>query len=199
MGTRRLFTEHGLRCTRQRVAIYDRLRASKSHPTAEELFEDVRHRCDGLSLATVYNTLEALCDAGLARKLSLNCGCARFDADLEPHLHLLNDDTGEIHDVPADLSERLLMQLPDEVLRDIEQRLGVRVDRVSLHLHARNGVNGHSAAPGANGRSATTSNGQSGLGSNGASLPASTDHAANGRLNLRQDGCTGRAAEPAAF
>ena len=137
MGIRRLFTEHGLRCTRQRVAIYDRLKLSMGHPTAEELFEEVRHGCDGLSLATVYNTLEALCDAGLCRKLSLGCGCARFDADLEPHLHLLNDDTGEIHDVPGDLSRRLLSDLSDDVLRDIEQRLGVQIDRVSLHLHAR--------------------------------------------------------------
>lgn len=139
MGVRRLFAEHGLRCTRQRVAIYESLRASKAHPTAEELFEDVRDGCDGLSLATVYNTLEALCEAGLCRKLSFNCGCARFDADLEPHLHLLNDDTGEIHDVPGDLSELLLTQLSDDVLRDIENRLGVRIDRVSLHLHARTG------------------------------------------------------------
>ncbi len=145
MAIRRLFTEHGLRCTRQRVAIYDRLRASKSHPTAEELFEDVRHSCDGLSLATVYNTLEALCEAGLCRKLSLNCGCARFDADIEPHLHLLNDDTGEIHDVPTDLSERLLTQLSDDVLRDIENRLGVQIDRVSLHLHARSGQKAHAS------------------------------------------------------
>lgn len=151
MGIRRLFMEHGLRCTRQRVAIYDRLKATKSHPTAEELFEEVRHGCDGLSLATVYNTLEALCDAGLCRKLSLYCGCARFDADLQPHLHLLNDDTGEIHDVPADLSRHLLNDLSDHVLRDIENRLGVQIDRVSLHLHARQAppssnvsTNGHS-------------------------------------------------------
>lgn len=155
MAIRRLFTEHGLRCTRQRVAIYDRLRASKSHPTAEELFEDVRHTCDGLSLATVYNTLEALCEAGLCRKLSLNCGCARFDADIEPHLHLLNDDTGEIHDVPTDLSERLLTQLSDDVLRDIERRLGVQIDRVSLHLHAR------TAPPAPNGTSNGHVNGAS--------------------------------------
>jgi len=137
MGARRLFADHGLRCTRQRVAIYERLKASMSHPTAEELFEQVRGECDGLSLATVYNTLEALCEAGLCRKLTFNCGCARFDAELQPHLHLLNEDTGEIHDVPSDLSERLLAQLSDEVLRDVEERLGVQIDRVSLHLHAR--------------------------------------------------------------
>lgn len=126
-----------MRCTRQRVAIYERLLSTNSHPTAEELFEQVRGECDGLSLATVYNTLEALCDAGLCRKLTFNCGCARYDAETHPHLHLLNDDTGEIHDVPADLSERLLAQLSDNVLRDVEDRLGVRIDRVSLHLHAR--------------------------------------------------------------
>ncbi len=126
-----------MRCTRQRVAIYERLRASMSHPTAEELFEQVRGECDGLSLATVYNTLEALCDAGLCRKLTFNCGCARYDAELQPHLHLLNDDTGEIHDVPRDLSERLLARLPEDLLRDVEERLGVRIDRVSLHLHGR--------------------------------------------------------------
>lgn len=162
MGTRRLFTEHGLRCTRQRVAIYDRLMACKGHPTAEELFEDVRHGCDGLSLATVYNTLEALCEAGLCRRLSLSCGCARFDADLRPHLHLLNDDTGEIHDVPGDLSRRLLHDLSDDVLRDIEQRLGVQIDRVSLHLHARLATgstsNSHAHANGSAELHHTTSN-----------------------------------------
>lgn len=148
MGARRLFADHGLRCTRQRVAIYERLLAANTHPTAEELFEQVRGECDGLSLATVYNTLEALCDAGLCRKLTFNCGCARYDAETQPHLHLLNDDTGEIHDVPGDLSERLLAQLSEDVLRDIEVRLGVRIDRVSLHLHARQ-TDSH---PGTNGR-----------------------------------------------
>lgn len=148
MGARRLFADHGLRCTRQRVAIYDRLKATKSHPTAEELFEQVRGECDGLSLATVYNTLEALCEAGLCRKLTFNCGCARYDAELEPHLHLLNDDTGEIHDVPRDLSERLLARLPEDLLRDVEERLGVRIDRVSLHLHGTQG----SGRPTSNGR-----------------------------------------------
>ena len=99
MGTRRLFTEHGLRCTRQRVAIYDRLMACKGHPTAEELFEDVRHGCDGLSLATVYNTLRALDAVGHLGRLELG-GATRFDPNVTPHHHAVCDRCGGVQDVP---------------------------------------------------------------------------------------------------
>ena len=46
-------------------------------------------QCDiSLSLATIYNTLEAFCQAGLAQRLPTPNGCCRYDATLENHLHV---------------------------------------------------------------------------------------------------------------
>lgn len=131
-----IFARHGLRLTRPRAAIYHALASTKSHPTADELFTAARAAVPGLSLATVYNTLEVLCRRGLARKivgLSAHDAAARYDADLSRHVHFVTDG-GEVRDVPADLSERLLHSLPPELVDELEQRLGVRVDGVSIEL-----------------------------------------------------------------
>ena len=63
MSTRDLFETRSLRCTCQRLALYDALKASMNHPTAEELYRVVKLRPEygRLSLATVYNTLAAVC------------------------------------------------------------------------------------------------------------------------------------------
>ena len=90
-----------------------------------------------LSLATVYNTLEALCKVGLARKLPTTNGCCRFDANPDEHSHVRVRDTGEIRDLPPELSERLVEALPREVLNEIEQRLNVKIDGARVQLLAR--------------------------------------------------------------
>ena len=78
MNTRYLFIRSSLRCTTQRVALFDTLRNCKSHPTAEELFRMVKPGMVSLSLATVYNTLDTLCEAGLAQKLPTPNGTCRY-------------------------------------------------------------------------------------------------------------------------
>ncbi len=132
---RTLFARHGLRCTKQRLDIYAVLAESKSHPTAEELFWQARGTSADLSLATVYNTLEAFCRHGLCRKLANTEGGARFDADLSEHLHVATAD-GSLCDVPSDLGARLLDAMPKELLVEIEERLGVRIARVNIELVA---------------------------------------------------------------
>jgi Fe2+ or Zn2+ uptake regulation protein len=132
----KIFARHGVRCTKPRATIYFALASTKSHPTAEELFQSARGAVPGLSLATVYNTLEVLCRRGLARKvtgLHAQDSAARYDADLSPHVHFVSDE-GTVRDVPADLSERLVHSLPADLIEDLERRLGVRVDRVSIEL-----------------------------------------------------------------
>ncbi len=135
---RDLFHARGLRHTRQRELVFDALRRSRAHPTAEELFLDVQSRDPGLSLATVYNTLEALRGAGLCRRVSsaADGGSARFDADVSDHAHLTSPD-GRVLDAPDDISRRLLDAIPRDALRDLEARLGVRVDRVNIHISVR--------------------------------------------------------------
>jgi len=137
--TNTLFARMGLRCTKQRAEIYDALAATTAHPTAEELYWMVRDRRPdlGLSLATVYNTLEALCSASLCRKLppSGGDGGARYDADLHEHLHVSTDD-GRVIDVPDDLGAKLMDSVPRELLEAVERRMGVRITSVRISLDA---------------------------------------------------------------
>jgi Fe2+ or Zn2+ uptake regulation protein len=133
--TRSRLEDHGLRCTRQREAVYAALAATKSHPTAEELHQSIAF--EGLSLATVYNTLEALTAAGLARRMPCpsGSGAARYDAQTHEHVHVALCD-GRLVDLPPDLSDRMLSGLPRNVLDEIERRLGVRVGGVSVQVVA---------------------------------------------------------------
>lgn len=130
------FAEHGLRCTRQRRAIYNTLTACKGHPTADELYRLVKSRDDKLSLATVYNTLEAFCAAGLAYKLTASGsnGSTRYDAGGEDHLHLRCRKTGHITDVPEDLGKRILDHIPQDLLEELEDRTGFSVNKIQLDL-----------------------------------------------------------------
>jgi Fe2+ or Zn2+ uptake regulation protein len=134
---RSLFTAHNLRCTEQRMAVYEALQATRSHPTAEELYHLARERVERLSLATVYNTLEALCEAGLARKFPMSNGCCRYDGDTSDHLHVRFRDTCEIRDVPLELGDRLVDNLPRQVLEEIERQLGIRIEGLNIQLLAR--------------------------------------------------------------
>jgi Fe2+ or Zn2+ uptake regulation protein len=136
-GTRCLFERAGLRFTRQREVVYESLASTKSHPTADELFHSVRSVESGLSLATVYNTLEAFIAAGLVRRIpcATGSGACRFDAETGNHVHLATGD-GRVQDVPDDLSRRLLSGIPHEVLNDLERRLGVRIDGMHVQLLA---------------------------------------------------------------
>src|SRR5699024_212410 len=100
--SRKMFEEHGLRCTQQRAAVYAALAGSMDHPTADELHRQVSGELAGVSLATVYNTLEAFCRAGLVQKLpgAGDNGSARYDAVRENHLHLRCRKSGAVADVP---------------------------------------------------------------------------------------------------
>jgi len=128
------FHRHDLRCTRQRELVFGALAASTAHPTAEELYLAVRAQDPGLSLATVYNTLEAIVSCGMGRKISTaGSGPCRYDADISPHVHLATGD-GRVVDVPDDLSARLLAGLCPKVVHELEQRLGVSVSWLNLQV-----------------------------------------------------------------
>ncbi len=135
-STRDLFNRHRLRCTDQRVALYETLLECECHPTPEELYHLARPRVERLSRATVYNTLEAFCRAGLALKLPMTNGCCRYDGDTSSHLHLWFRESDEIEDVPVQLGQRLIESIPPELLAELEQELGVRVTGLSIELLA---------------------------------------------------------------
>lgn len=136
-----IFARHGLRCTPQREAIYVALASTKAHPTAEELLQSVRSGSPGVrgvSLATVYNALDAFARRGLCRRLAAPdpSGSARFDADVSNHVHLAADN-GQIRDVPPDLGRQVLASMPGDLIEAVERRMGVRVDAVRVEFVGR--------------------------------------------------------------
>ena len=89
----------GARPTLQRRAIFAALSSRLDHPTAEILHRAVRPRLPGLSLATVYTTLEILVGAGLAGRLAGPDGVARYDARTDGHDHRRCLACGRIDDI----------------------------------------------------------------------------------------------------
>lgn len=89
----------GLKLTPQRLAIVRQIAADESHPSAQELFDRLKPTSPSMSFATVYNTLAALCAAGLVTSLSVAPGPARFDPNMRPHDHAVCDRCGAVRDV----------------------------------------------------------------------------------------------------
>lgn len=96
---RRALEAAGHRPTSQRAAVYETLYASSAHPTADEIFTSVRTHIPDISLATVYKALEAFVSCGLAAKLTLGGGPARYDGRLDEHQHIRCLDCGQVADI----------------------------------------------------------------------------------------------------
>ena len=74
------------RCSQQRERIYEAVRTSMEHPTAQMVYDALRPEMPRLSLGTVYRNLHQMAQEGRLRELE--GPVARFDAVLEPHTHL---------------------------------------------------------------------------------------------------------------
>ena len=97
----------GLRPTKQRIKLAQLLigDGENKHITAESLFELVKKSNVSVSLATVYNTLKAFCDAGLINEVMVDGGKSYFDTRLDDHPHFFWEDTGQISAAPSDALE----------------------------------------------------------------------------------------------
>ncbi len=97
-----LLRTHGINPSAQRVAVAGYVLHTGDHPAADEVWTRVRKRFPMISRATVYNTLNLFVDKGLLRQFVLTEGRTVFDPRTEDHHHFIDDETGEIEDVPWD-------------------------------------------------------------------------------------------------
>lgn len=79
----------GIKLTPQRLAILNYMDGNKSHPSADTIYNAVSKKFPTMSVATVYNTLEALKNKGALRELTIESGKKRYDPDCSPHHHLI--------------------------------------------------------------------------------------------------------------
>jgi len=88
--------------TAQRAAIMNYLEGNTSHPSARDIYEAVQESLSTVSLATVYNNLIILEEEGLIREIPVPGGAGkRYDANIDPHDHLICTSCRKIIDIPA--------------------------------------------------------------------------------------------------
>lgn len=102
-----------MRPTRQRMTLASVLvgDGQNRHVTAESLFDAVTQTGEKVSLATVYNTLSAFCEAGLMREITVDGSKSYFDTNITDHPHFYWEDTATLTDAPSDQLE--ISKLPD--------------------------------------------------------------------------------------
>jgi Fe2+ or Zn2+ uptake regulation protein len=100
--------ERGHRVTPQRLAIARVLRELDRHVTAETVFREVSRRMPGVSLPTVYATLELLEELGLARRVAA-MGSAVYEPRTDAHHHLVCRRCGAITDLDAPIDHGALL------------------------------------------------------------------------------------------
>ncbi len=93
-----------LRPTRQRMALAGLLvgDGQHRHVTAESLHMSAASAGESVSLATVYNTLRAFCDAGLIQEITVDGSKSYFDTRTDDHPHFYWEEDARLTDAPAD-------------------------------------------------------------------------------------------------
>lgn len=100
--------QSGLKATQQRILILEALAARHgSHPSAEEVFQQLQAANPGISLGTVYKTLETFVEAGLLSQV-FSAGSRRYDLNDQVHGHIYCTQTKQILDYTDPQLDELL-------------------------------------------------------------------------------------------
>ena len=92
------FRENGYKVTTQRLAIYKYILSRKDHPTADQIYHELKKQYPTISLGTVYKTLHLLKDLGLLQELGFPEGSIRYDPDMDLHINIVCSKCGKIYD-----------------------------------------------------------------------------------------------------
>jgi Fur family peroxide stress response transcriptional regulator len=111
----------------QRENIIKVLKSTKSHPTADWIYDKVREEIPNISLGTVYRNLSRLSSEGEVQKISLGVGGDHFDGDISSHAHFVCNKCGKIADIYTDYSNLLKT--------DAEAKIGASVNSCSVILY----------------------------------------------------------------
>ncbi len=127
------FRARGLKLTPQRQLLFRLLHDNTTHPSAEALFLAASEQMPGISLRTVYQTLNDLVTLGELQQIDFVPGSARFDPNLSDHQHLVCDRCGAVRDVHLPLGD-LAPAAPSAVEVDF------RIESTTVVFHGRCGA-----------------------------------------------------------
>jgi Fur family ferric uptake transcriptional regulator len=118
----------GMRLSRQRRMVLELLWEEKDHLSARDIFEKLNTRGRNIGHTSVYQNLEALQSAGVIECLDRANG-RLYGYRADPHSHLTCSLSGAIRDLDV--------QLPSELLQQIEAATGYTIESYTLHLSGR--------------------------------------------------------------
>ena len=118
----------GMRLSRQRRMVLELLWDVKDHLSARDIFEKLNARGRNIGHTSVYQNLEALQSAGVIECLDRASG-RLYGYRSDPHSHLTCLNTGAIQDLDV--------ELPPDLLRQIEDHTGFSIESYTLHLSGR--------------------------------------------------------------
>lgn len=93
--------------SKQRDAIIQSVKNRRDHPTADEIYAQLRESYPNISLGTVYRNLAQLSEAGFITRISCIEGADRFDGDTSSHYHFQCTSCKKILDVEMDVDTNL--------------------------------------------------------------------------------------------
>ncbi len=116
----------GLRLTPQRQRVHEVLLEKQDHPTADQVFFRAKSDLQDISMATVYNCLDALVQCGLVREVTLDRGATRYCPNMQDHSHFYCDACGRVYDIHQTIS-------PADA--QIKLPRGFRLKNIETNLH----------------------------------------------------------------
>ncbi len=97
--------ERGQRVTPQRLTIARVVREMNTHVTAEQVLQAVSEQLPGVSLPTVYATLDLLEELGSLRRVTVQGGAVLYDPEMGRHHHAVCTSCGAIADIEAPVEQ----------------------------------------------------------------------------------------------
>lgn len=95
------------RTTKQKQAILKVLESTKSHPTADWIYHEVRKEIPNISLGTVYRNLRIMAYEGEITEVDMSGEHSRFDARRGNHYHFRCQTCGSVCDVEEPVHQEL--------------------------------------------------------------------------------------------
>ncbi len=122
-----------IKVTPQRMAVYSILKDTKSHPSVEKIYQQLKPNYPAMSLATVYKTVDVLKKVGLIQELNVGDGGLRYDAAVKPHSHAYCESCGRVDDLEQ---VRFLEEFREEnLLEKIKKETGFDVSSIQLYFY----------------------------------------------------------------
>lgn len=110
-NTKIYLQENGIKPSLQRIALMDYLLSHRTHPSVDEIYNDLYPSIPTLSKTTVYNTMKLFVAKGVALMIEIDEKNARFDGYVHHHAHFICQHCGAIFDI--DVTENATLNVPN--------------------------------------------------------------------------------------